>query len=65
MSTIVGYSILAMVTDLWCHLTKNSSGAWHTVYAICLAPIISEMLPEIHTLETFGFLNFIIQSQKN
>ena len=25
---------VAMVTDLWCHLTYNSRGAWHTVYAM-------------------------------
>ena len=26
-----------MVTDWWCHLTNNSRGAWHTVYAMLLS----------------------------
>ena len=32
--TQVRNSIVAMVTDLWCHLTYNLRGAWHTVYAM-------------------------------
>ena len=43
-----------MVTELWCHTTFNSRGAWHTVYAMLLS-IISEMQPEIHTLENAIF----------
>ena len=43
-----------MVTELWCHTTYNSRGAFHTVYAMLLS-IISEMLPEIHTLENAIF----------
>ena len=30
LSTTVGNSIVAMVTDLWHHLTYNLRGAWHT-----------------------------------
>ena len=51
-----------MVTDLWCHLTHNSRGAWHIVYTMLLS-IISEMLPEIHTMEKFDFLKTIIHFQ--
>ena len=29
-------SLVAMATDLWGHLTCNSRGAWHTVYAMLL-----------------------------
>ena len=38
LSTTFGYSLVAVVTDMYCHLTYNSRGAWHTVYA---------MLPQI------------------
>ena len=39
LSTTVGCSLVvkAMVTDLCCHLTYNSRGAWHTVYAMLLS----------------------------
>ena len=33
----INNSIVVMVTDLWCHLTHNSRGAWHTVYAMLLS----------------------------
>ena len=36
LSKTVGNSIVAMVTDLWRHLTYTSSGAWHTMYAMLL-----------------------------
>ena len=54
-------SIVAMGTDLWCHLTLNSRGAWHT-YSVCHGPLElkSEMLPEIHTMEKFYFPKHII-----
>ena len=29
LTTTVGYIIVAMVTDLWRHLTYDSKGAWH------------------------------------
>ena len=63
LSTTGGGSIDAMVTDLCCHLTYDSRGAWHTVYAMLLS-IKSGMLPEIHTMEKCDFLKFIIQSLK-
>ena len=31
------YSIIATVINLWCNLTYNSIGAWHTVYAMLLS----------------------------
>ena len=34
LSTIVGYSIIAMVTYLWRHLTHDLRGTWHTVYTM-------------------------------
>ena len=33
-STTAGNSIVAVMTDLWHHLTYNSMGAWHTMYAM-------------------------------
>ena len=33
-STIVSFTPVTMVTDLLCHLTYNSSGAWHKQYAM-------------------------------
>ena len=48
------YSLVAMVIYLCGHLTYDSRGAWHTVI------IISEMLPEIRTMETCGFLTSTI-----
>ena len=36
LSTTVGYSLVVMVTDLLCHLTNNSRGAWLVVYAMLL-----------------------------
>ena len=68
-------SIVAMVTDLWCHLTHDSRGAWHTVYSLIIreehgiqcmplsSQIISEMLLEIHIMEKVNFLKSIIPSQ--
>ena len=37
LSTPVGYSLVAMVTDLCHHLTCDSKGAWHTVYEMLLS----------------------------
>ena len=51
-----GYSMFVMVTNLCCHLTYESRGASST-------RIIFEMLPEIHTMETRDFLQYIIHSQ--
>ena len=55
-SIVVGYSMFVMVTNLCCHLTYDSRGASST-------RIIFEMLPEIHTMETRDFLQYIIHSQ--
>ena len=52
LSATVGYSLLAMITDICRHPTNDSRGAWPTVYACC-SQIISEMLPEIHTMGKF------------
>ena len=86
--TIACYSLVAMITDLCHHLTYDSWGAWHTVYALLLSNyecdvisliirwehsiqcmssssrIISEMLPEIHTMEKFDFLKSAIYDLK-
>ena len=76
--TPVCKSIVAMVTDLWCHLTYDWRGAWLSNYDVislkigeehgiqcmpCPSKIISEMLPEIHTMEKCYFLKPIIHSQ--
>ena len=37
LSTPFCNSLTAMVADLWCHLTYNLRGAWHTVYAMLLS----------------------------
>ena len=57
-----------MVTYLCRHLTNDSGGVWHTVYAMvysmpCSSLIISEMLPEIYTMDECDFLKSIIHSQ--
>ena len=62
LSTIVRYSMIAMLTDLQCYFTFNSSGALHTVYAM-LHSIGNEMLPEIHTTGIYVFLKPITHSQ--
>ena len=56
------YSIVAMVTDMWCHLTYNSVRAWHTVYTMLL-PIKNLNLPEIHTVQNLDFLKSLIHAQ--
>ena len=35
-STKFGYSLVALVTDVCYHLTYDSRGAWHSVYAMLL-----------------------------
>ena len=54
LTTTVGYSLVAMVTDLCCHLTYGSRGAWNTMCAMFLSNY--EMLPEIHTIEKCDFV---------
>ena len=46
LNTAVDYSLVAMVTDLCHHLTYESMGAWHTVYAMLLSNY-KLMQPEI------------------
>ena len=58
LSTTVGYSLVAVITELCCHLTYDSRGAWHRVYAMLLS--ICETLPEIQTMEKCDFLKSII-----
>ena len=62
LSTTVGYSLAAMVTDLCYNLSYDSRGAWHTAYAMLLG-IISEMLPEIHIMEKCDFLKSMTHFQ--
>ena len=62
LSTTVGYSLVAMVTDLFRDLPmiREKRGIQ------CMPSsfrIISEMQPEIHTMEKFYFLKSIIHSQ--
>ena len=74
--TAVGYSLVAMVTDLLCHLIYSSRGAWHCCVISfifleehgiqcmpCSSQIISEMQPEIYNMEKFDFLKSLIHSQ--
>ena len=57
-----GYSLVAFVTDLrvCCHVTYDSRE-----HGICSSRIISEMLPEIQTIEKCNALKTIIHSQTN
>ena len=52
LSTTMNNSIVAMVTDLWRHLTCDFGGAWR-----------SKMLSKIHTMEKIDFLKLIIHLQ--
>ena len=54
LGTTVGYSLFAMVTGLWCHLTYNLRGAWHTLYAMLLSNYMGDAT-EIYTVEKFFF----------
>ena len=49
-----------MVTDLWFHLTYDSRQCMS-----CSSQIISEILPEIHTMDKCDFHKPIIHSQFN
>ena len=59
LSTIVGYSLVAMVTDF---LSSHDSREHGIQCMPCFFRIISEILPEIHTIEKFDFLTSIIHS---
>ena len=37
LTTTVGYSLVAMVTELCCHLAYDLREAWHTLYAMLLS----------------------------
>ena len=54
-----------MVSDLLCHLTYNSKGAWYTLHAMLLLNyrIISEKLREIKTIEMCDFFRPLILSK--
>ena len=54
LSTTVGYSLVAMVTDLRHLLTYDSRGAWHTVYAM-LHSNYKWCSTEINTVEKYYF----------
>ena len=62
LSTIICYSV-AVEIALCRHLTYNSRGAWHTLYAMLLSNYLSEMLPKMHTMEKCDFLKSVIDSQ--
>ena len=51
--------MVAMVTDLLCHLTYNSRGAWHTVYAMLLSNYKRDAT-EIQTMKKLYFVKYII-----
>ena len=51
-----------MVTDLYRHLTNDSRGAWHTVYAMLLSNYKRDATWSL-TIEKFFFLRSIIHSQ--
>ena len=51
------HNSVALVIDLWRHLTHNSRGAWHTVYAMLLSNYEWEA-----TWNSYNFLKPIIHS---
>ena len=44
----VGNPLVAMVTDLCCHLDYDSRGAWHTMYAMLLSKYVLLMIEGEH-----------------
>ena len=51
-------SIIAMVTDLWCHLILRGE---HGIQCMpCFSRIIRAMVPEIYTVEKCDFLKPIL-----
>ena len=57
LSTLVGNSVVAIVTDLWRHLSDNSKE--DGIQCIPRFPrIINAMLAEIHKMKRCDFLNF-------
>ena len=58
LSTTVGYSLAAMVTDLCRHIIYD----WRDVWP-CFSRMIREMLAKILSIEKFDFLISIIHSQ--
>ena len=55
LSTTVGYSLVATVTDPCHHLTYDSRGAWHI-----LPQIICEMLPAIEKIAFFPLVHVTV-----
>ena len=68
LSATVDYFLVAMVRDLFRHLIHESRRAWYSLeHCIQCMPyssrIISELLPEIHTMEKCDFLKSVIHSE--
>ena len=61
--TPIGYSLVAIVTDLCRHLTYDLRGGG--VHGEGISRIIIKILPEIHTVGKCDFLNSIIHSTDN
>ena len=54
-----------METDLWCHLTCRLIREEHDIQCMpCSSRIISEMLPDTHTMQSLIFFKPIIHSLK-
>ena len=62
LSTIVGYSLVAMVTD-YVVISLMISGEHGIQCMPCSSQIISDMLPEIHTMEKCDLLKPTTYSQ--
>ena len=64
LSTTVGYSLVAMVTSiLKIVISLMIRGEYGIQCMPCSSQMISEMLPEIHTVEKCDFLKPIIHFQ--
>ena len=64
LSTTVGYLLVAMVSNLCCHLTYDSRGAWHKMYAMLLSNYNVRCTPTgIRIIVKCDFLKSLIHSQ--
>ena len=63
-STTIGYSLVAMVTDLCYVVISLMILGEHGIQCMpCSSQLISETLPEIQTVAKYDFLKSVIHSQ--
>ena len=57
LSTTVGYSLVAMIPDICCHLAYDSRGAWHIVYDMLLSKYKLDSI-YIRTMKKLSMIHF-------